>query len=104
MSREQRIHNALFTELKPDPFFIENESSRHQVPANSETHFKLTLVSNEFINLRPIARHRRVNTLLAQEFNLGLHALSLHLFTPEEWLQKNNQTPNSPMCQHAKKT
>ena len=84
MSRQQRIHDALSETLKPDCLLIENESSHHQVPTGSETHFKVIVVTAEFNDRRPIARHRLINTLLAQEFNSGLHALSLHLYTPIE--------------------
>jgi BolA-like protein 1 len=43
------------------------------------------MVSEEFKGKTPIARHRLVNGLLKEEFDLGLHALSLRLKTPEEW-------------------
>jgi len=104
MSRKQRIHDALFSQLKPDLLIIENESSNHQVPVDSETHFKVIIISSAFNQLRPLARHRMVNTLLATEFNSGLHALSLHLYTPPEWPPKNGSTQDSPACHHAKKS
>jgi BolA protein len=103
MSREQRIYDALFKEINPGPVFIENESSRHNVPAGSETHFKIVAVSNVFETLRPVARHRLVNTLLADEFASGLHALSLHLYTPNEWQRQTSGAPSSPPC-HNRKT
>ena len=103
MTREQRIYNALFKELKPDPLLVENESHRHKVPSGSETHFKVTVVSLVFENLRPIARHRLVNTLLANEFSSGLHALSLHLYTPQEWEQKDT-VPRSPPCHNKRQS
>lgn len=102
MSREQRINDALSTQLKPESLSIENESFRHQVPAGSESHFKIIAVSSTFIGLRPIARHRLVNTLLAAEFASGLHALSLHLYTPEEWQRQTEGAPTSPPCHHRK--
>jgi BolA protein len=42
-------------------------------------------VSSEFNGKTQIARHRLVNSLLKDEFDAGLHALSLRLKTPEEW-------------------
>ena len=104
MSREQRIYHALFEALKPDPLIIENESNRHNVPAGSETHFKIVAVSEAFNDQRLVARHRIINALLSQEFNSGLHALSMHLYTPLEWQKKNGQTLKSPACQNAKKS
>ena len=102
MSRKLRIHNALSKALKLDSLNIEDESHRHSVPDGAETHFKIVAVSLNFDNLRPVARHRLINTLLAPEFKEGLHALSLHLYTPNEWLQKTTKVPASPACQNAK--
>ncbi|MEX2327590.1 MAG: BolA/IbaG family iron-sulfur metabolism protein, partial [Pseudomonadales bacterium] len=44
-----------------------NESGNHNVPAGSESHFKVVLVADEFIDQRLVARHRRVNEILADE-------------------------------------
>lgn len=98
MSRLQRMNDALSRELKPDTLTIENESSLHHVPAGSETHVKVIAVSSTFHALNRIARHRLVHTILVDEFNLGLHALTLHLYTPQEWEQQTNSVPTSPTC------
>lgn len=98
MSRLQRMNDALSHKLKPDTLTIENESSNHHVPINSETHFKIIAVSTQFNTLSRISRHRLVNSILSNEFATGLHALSLHLYTPGEWLQKTNNIPHSPAC------
>jgi BolA protein len=102
MSRNSRIHNALSKKLKLDILTIENESNRHHVPDGSETHFKIVAVSGDFLNLNRIERHRKINALLQEEFNMGLHALSLHLFTPDEWAKKN-AIPASPNCRNGKR-
>ena len=103
MTRKQYINHALSLALTPDILIIENESSNHQVPVGSETHFKVIVVSAEFINLSRVARHRLVNNILAQEFSTGLHALSLHLYTPNEWAQRSTHIPASPACEHKRK-
>ncbi len=102
MSRSKRMHDALSNELKPEHLIIENESHRHQVPADSETHFKVTVVSSHFNGLNRIARHSLVNACLHAEFSSGLHALTLHLYTPDEWQKKSNDVPASPLCHHTK--
>ena len=51
--------------------------------------FSLVMVSPEFTGLTSIKRHRLVNNLLKEEFDAGLHALSLKLKTPEEWDKEN---------------
>ena len=50
MSSYQNILNVLNNKLAIKHLFLENESSMHNVPANSETHFKLIVVSDDFID------------------------------------------------------
>ena len=49
-----------------------------------ETHYQVTLVSTAFEGLSRIARQRLVYAALREEFDTGLHALSLDLKTPGE--------------------
>lgn len=98
MSRETRIIALINDTLNPSHLHVENESHKHHVPAGSETHFKILVVSEIFQDVSRINRHRQLNTLLANELNTGLHALSLHLYTPQEWEQRNQETQSSPAC------
>ncbi|HEY5716724.1 MAG TPA: BolA/IbaG family iron-sulfur metabolism protein [Psychromonas sp.] len=77
---------------------VENESYRHSVPVNSETHFKVTVVSHEFEGTSLISRHRLINSLLKEELAGPVHALALHTMTPAQWKAKNQLSPNSPNC------
>ncbi len=98
MSRKSDIEEQLTKELSPAFLNVENESGNHHVPEGSETHFKVIAVSAHFNGLTRIARHRIVNNLLKNEFETGLHALSMHLYTEEEWAQKNGTVLKSPAC------
>lgn len=98
MSRKERIKQQLTIELSPVFLSVEDESGNHHVPEGAQTHFKVIAVSLKFTELSRVARHRLVNHLLSKEFNLGLHALSLHLYTAEEWIIKNKSVLNSPNC------
>lgn len=104
MSRTDRIHAILTKELQPEVLIIDDESNQHRVPDNAESHFKLTLACTFFDSLSVIQRHRTINHLLEAEFKQGLHALSLHLYTPGEWKQRSELSPHSPPCQHVDKT
>jgi BolA protein len=77
---------------------VVNESGSHNVPAGSETHFKVVLVADEFNGQRLIARHRAVNELLRAELAGGVHALALHTYTAEEWQDRFADAPMSPPC------
>ncbi len=103
MSRQEQIYQAIARALNPEHLLIQDETHQHSVPKGSETHFKVVAVSDRFANLNPIARHRLINTCLASEFETGLHALSLHLYTPDEWLKRSTPVPDSPLCQKRKK-
>jgi len=70
----------------------------HSVAPGSETHFKVLVVSQAFAGLNAVARHRRVNELLREEFAAGLHALSLRALTPEEWESQTDAGFRSPPC------
>lgn len=97
MLRQNRLTQILTQALTPDLLEVNNESHQHHVPKNSETHFKLVIVAKKFQNLTRIDRHRLVNNLLAQEFESGLHALTMHLSTPAEW-SLDTQVAASPSC------
>lgn len=97
MSVKQIITEKLTAALSPVYLEVINESDNHHVPPNSETHFKVIIASEAFEGQRLIGRHRSVNQALAEEFANGLHALSMHTFTPSEW-QAEADVPNSPKC------
>lgn len=87
--------------LKPEFVELINESHSHSVPKNSETHFKLLLVSPEFVGMPRVQRQRKVYDLLAEELRSGVHALTMRLLTPEEYtLEKSKVQPDfvSPSC------
>jgi len=77
---------------------VVNESNNHNVPANSETHFKVNLVSTTFEGKKLIERHRMVNHILADELAGPVHALAIHTYTPAEWQKRHGEAPMSPPC------
>jgi BolA protein len=54
-------------------------------------------VSTAFEGKRLIARHRALNSALADELAGPVHALALHTYTPEEWRAREG-APESPAC------
>lgn len=98
MNTESIILDKLNDHFSPEYLEVVNESHMHNVPANSETHFKVTMVSEAFAQKRLIQRHRMVNTLLSAELAGPVHALALHTYTNEEWEKKHGTAPDSPNC------
>ena len=97
MSRKQRIENQLTQDCSPSYLMVEDESKNHHVPQGAESHFKIIVVSSAVEGLTRIARHKKINQILNQEFEQGMHALSMHLYTAEEWAGKKDVAP-SPSC------
>ena len=83
--RSQRIQEILKTAF-PDLLLLDivDESHMHAGRAGQESHFKILMVSSAFTNLSRVQRQRQVQDLLKEEFESGLHALSLRLLTPAE--------------------
>ncbi|MGQ8364953.1 BolA family protein [Glaciecola sp. 1036] len=98
MQIQNQITDKIQQALSPSFLSVENESHMHNVPANSETHFKVTVVTDDFNGKRLIQRHRLINELVAQELAGPVHALALHTYTCEEWDKKQQQSPQSPNC------
>ena len=94
---EQKLNNRF------QPLYLEvvNESGNHNVPAGSESHFKVLLVSELFRGKPSIARHRLVNQTLADELKSTVHALTMKLLTPEQWENAGRVIQSqSPPCAH----
>lgn len=91
---ETKLHNA----FQPEYLKVINESYMHNVAPGSESHFKVIVVSDSFAGQRLLARHRQVNQALMEELSNHIHALAIHTYTPQEWNEKENSAPDSPMC------
>lgn len=82
------MQKLLTAQFAPQNIVIEDQSAQHAGHAGArpggETHYRLTLVSTAFDGLSRVARQRLVYQALGEEFETGLHALSLDLKTPGE--------------------
>lgn len=94
---QQQIRERLQDGLAPTYLEVINESAGHNVPAGSETHFKVIAVSTAFAGQSPVRRHQSVYALLREPLAAGVHALALHTYTPEEWAVQG-AAPESPAC------
>lgn len=99
MRIQQQITQELQSAFKPLHLEIEDESHTHNVPEDNQSHFRVTLVSEQFTDKPLIARHRAVNAVLKEHDIMNrIHALALHTLTPEEWFAKGGKAPESPPC------
>lgn len=98
MNMKQTIQEKIKNHLSPLHLEVIDETHMHNVPSDAQSHFKVTIVSDEFKDLLPLARHRMVNAILKEELSGKIHALALHTMTPQEWYDKGGKAPESPEC------
>ena len=98
MSIKTMIEQKLQAGFNPSYLEVVNESANHNVPAGSESHFKVVVVSEAFHGKALLARHRVVNQTLDSELKNQIHALAIHTYTQQEWQTKQGKAPDSPLC------
>ena len=98
MRIQQQIEQQLRAAFEPSHLEVVNESDQHSVPPDSETHFKVVIVSPVFTGLRKVARHQQVYGCVREQLAGPVHALALHTYAPDEWAGRGGDVPASPDC------
>lgn len=99
MTVQSVIESKLEAAFNPESLQVINESHKHHVPKNSETHFLVILVSDQFEQCNRVQRQRQVYQCLAEELRGCVHALSMRLFTSKEWEQQSDKIFPTPACE-----
>ncbi|MCY3819163.1 MAG: BolA/IbaG family iron-sulfur metabolism protein [Gammaproteobacteria bacterium] len=98
MTIRESIESKLAGALGPVHLTVNDESSNHNVPDGSESHFRVVIVADCFDDIRLLDRHRMVNAVLQEELAGPVHALALHAYTPRDWKARFGDAPMSPPC------
>ena len=96
----------LFNFLCCNVSYIVSIDQNENRPKNSETHFKVVVVSALFEETKSlVARHRLVNATLKEELEGPVHALSIIAKSPMQWEAMKSSSddrkpaiPSSPTC------
>ncbi|EFO33365.1 protein BolA [Roseibium sp. TrichSKD4] len=88
MSIKQTIITKLTDALQPSALEVIDESDKHKGHGGwregGETHFRVRIVAGSFSGQNRVARHRTINSLLAEELADRVHALAIEARAPEE--------------------
>jgi len=79
---------ARLAELRPSMLDIQDDSSQHAGHAGSEAggrHFSVTIVSEHFLGLSRLARHRAVLDRVGDLIPHPVHALAIRAYAPDEF-------------------
>ncbi|MDX1382596.1 MAG: BolA/IbaG family iron-sulfur metabolism protein [Thermoanaerobaculia bacterium] len=98
MGVRDTIEAKLADALAPSHLEVLDESHMHNVPAGSQSHFRIRVVSDAFAQRRLVERHRVINELLAAELAGPVHALALETLTADEWRRRREVGRESPEC------
>lgn len=83
------IEEKIRRELQPAALEIVNESHLHAghqetFDGTGETHLRIRIVADAFEGLSRVDRHRRLNALVSDEMDKGLHAIAIEAKAPSE--------------------
>lgn len=97
------IQSRLENEFSPIHLQVEDESWQHGGGPDAQSHYKIVVVSEKFVGQKLLARHRQIQSTLA-DIIAQIRALSLHTLTPDEWAsaEENNTHFRSPGCHNKK--
>ena len=88
MSRKAKITDILNKNFDIYRCYVSDVSESHKGHSGyikgEETHFKITIISNDFKNKNRLQRHKMVNNCLKSEFQGSLHSITYKLMTVSE--------------------
>lgn len=89
MSLQTQIEEKIKAALAPEHLEVINESHLHAghqpgFDGTGESHMRVRIVASAFNGVNRVMRHRKINELLSEEMERGLHALAVEAKTPDE--------------------
>ena len=89
MRRKLKIEQIILESYDPYFYSVLDVSELHRghknFKENIESHFEIIVVSDKFIDIKRIDRHRMVNNSLKDEFCSDLHSAIIRTYTIEEY-------------------
>ena len=83
MNRTKRIENILVKYFDEHTIIVKDNSYLHKghnnFDGNNETHISVQLKKNSELELNRLEIHRKINSLLIEEFDSGLHSLEIKI-------------------------
>ena len=83
MNRTKRIQDIIEKNFKEFSISVTDDSLAHKGHNNfdgkEETHIKIELKKKFNLDIKRLEIHKKINTLLSDEFRLGLHALQIKI-------------------------
>ena len=95
---QNKIDKLLRDNLNVSKLIIRNDSNKHNVPPNSESHFSVQIVSDDFQELSQIQRHKIVYKAI-EGILTEIRAFSITAMTTLEF-NENPSLRDTPDCEN----
>jgi BolA-like protein 1 len=86
------IASLLLEHLWPTYVLVRDNTRLHKghqgTTKTEDTHFSITVVTDQFESVNLPARHRKLYTILNKQLEEGVHALQINAYTSSEWARK----------------
>ena len=83
MNRTKRIKDIIEKNFNEFSILVTDNSLAHKghnnFNGNEETHIIIELKNNNNLDINRLEVHKKINTLLSEEFKIGLHALQIKI-------------------------
>ena len=83
MNRTKRIQDIIEKNFNEFNISVVDDSLAHKghnnFDDNEETHIIIELKNNNILHINRLEIHKKINTLLSEEFKIGLHALQIKI-------------------------
>jgi len=83
MNRTKRIKNILEKNLSEFDINVIDESNKHKghynFNGNDETHIIVEIKKKSISKVNRLETHKKINSLLREEFKIGLHSLQIKI-------------------------
>ncbi|WP_422667366.1 BolA family protein [Buchnera aphidicola] len=94
----KKIENSLKSNINVDFIDIFDNSASHNYSKNNLTHLTIIIISDAFININLIDRHRIIFNILKKEIKYKIYSITLYTYTIIEWKNKKNKKINFSKC------
>lgn len=90
----EQIKSLIEKNLQVHLIEVDDDSYRHRnhkQAVGKGGHYNLLVVSDDFIGMDMISRHRKIYDILQMHTHQHIHALSIKAHTKKEWEQKGSK-------------
>ncbi|MCW5197525.1 BolA family protein [Buchnera aphidicola] len=92
------IKKKIQKQIKVKYLKIYNTSFMHPKLKNNNSHFKIIIVSQDFLKINILRRHQIIYNILSKELKKVIHGIEIFTYTFKEWIKKKKNKISYIQC------